>query len=93
MLKIEKADNGWIVHYDDYLIGEDDKDIPVVNLNVIEEREKYTDEEITLEHCKALRNLLYTVLDKLDEHGSKHNAYHLEVVVKDRDYKKLELLT
>ena len=91
MIKVEKADNGWVVHYDDYLIGEDDKDVLVVNKVVIEEPEKFTDEEVSLEHCKAIRSLLYTILDKLDEHDSKHNSYHYDVVVKDKDYKEVEL--
>lgn len=93
MVKIEKADNGWIIHYDDHLTGEDGKEIPVVGHIVVEEEEKYTDEDVSLEHCKVIRNLLYAILEMLGERNSKHDKFHYDIVIKDKDYKELEGLS
>lgn len=86
MIKVKMADNGWIVVYDDY----NEDDVLIEREEVIEEHEKYIQEEVDLESCRVVKDLLYTIMDKLDIRFNKHDAYRLKITIEDKKGKEVE---
>lgn len=88
-LSIRTADNGWIISCPDYVEDEKGKEIELEKEIVISDT--HTMNIGSLEHCKALQELLYEVMERLNEYSSKHDEYRVCVVIKDNKMNEIDL--
>jgi hypothetical protein len=79
-LNIRKANNGYILKGN----FNDSEDVAEI---CVEEKEGFFDNLNTL---KAMRDVLWIVMEYFAINYSKHNSHNLSVVIEDRDGKEME---
>ena len=79
MIKIDSAFNGWIVKYD---YTDDDGEIKKPTI--------FESDDDPLSEKKAMKRLLYHIMEEFGEYGSKHDPYRIRINIIDHDGKDID---
>ena len=86
MITIKRVSNGYIITHDQNYDG----DTPIETQIVIERCQKDTYEMTTHFKPFTTQQLLWEIIELLNEQGSKHDPYRLKVIVEDQDGNEVE---